>query len=58
MSAKTIIKALKSFATKECKTSNERFFKTREGQYSQFDEFVERFFYILELITELEKIKE
>lgn len=40
MSAETIIKALKSFATKERKSTNEWFFKTGEGEYSQHDKFI------------------
>lgn len=40
MNAETIIKALKFFATKERKKSNEHFFKTAKGEYSEFDKFM------------------
>ncbi len=40
MSAVAITKALKSFATKQRKTTNEWFFKTAEGEYSQHDKFI------------------
>ncbi|CAB5495860.1 DNA alkylation repair protein [Bathymodiolus thermophilus thioautotrophic gill symbiont] len=40
MEAEIIIKALKSFATPERKKTNEWFFKTGKGEYSEFDKFM------------------
>jgi hypothetical protein len=37
MRAEIIIKALKFFATPERKKTNEWFFKTGKGEYSEFD---------------------
>jgi 3-methyladenine DNA glycosylase AlkD len=40
MNAKIIIKKLKSFATPERKKTNEWFFKTGKGEYSEHDKFI------------------
>ena len=40
MSAQEVITQLKSFATDERKATNEWFFKTGPGQYSEHDEFI------------------
>jgi 3-methyladenine DNA glycosylase AlkD len=40
MSAQEVIVQLKSFATDARKTTNERFFKTGPGQYSEYDQFI------------------
>ena len=40
MNAEIIIKTLESFATPERKKTNEWFFKTGKGEYSEFDEFM------------------
>ncbi|CAC9625069.1 probable DNA alkylation repair enzyme [uncultured Gammaproteobacteria bacterium] len=40
MRAEIIIKALKFFATPERKKTNEWFFKTGKGEYSEFDKFM------------------
>ncbi|SMN14287.1 probable DNA alkylation repair enzyme [uncultured Candidatus Thioglobus sp.] len=40
MNANIIIKTLESFATPERKKTNEWFFKTGKGEYSEFDKFI------------------
>lgn len=40
MNAKIIIKTLESFATPERKKTNEWFFKTGKGEYSEHDKFM------------------
>ncbi|HIE77339.1 MAG TPA: DNA alkylation repair protein, partial [Candidatus Thioglobus sp.] len=40
MSAQKIIDHLKELSTKERKKSNEWFFKTGKGEYSEFDQFI------------------
>ncbi|MDC9714368.1 MAG: DNA alkylation repair protein [Gammaproteobacteria bacterium] len=40
MNANIIIKTLESFATLERKKTNEWFFKTGKGEYSEFDKFI------------------
>lgn len=40
MSAEKIIRTLKSFATEHRKKTNEWFFKTGKGKYSEFDKFI------------------
>ena len=40
MSARKIIDQLKELSTKERKKTNEWFFKTGKGEYSEFDKFI------------------